>query len=364
MEGAEINMKKVMVGMSGGVDSSVAAKLLYDEGYEVTGVTLKLFDKEALCGGIAVKCSSLTDIDDAKSVADKLGFEHLIFNFEDEFREKVMNKFTKTYLEGETPNPCIECNKHIKFEKMLEKAEELGYDYIATGHYAVREFDEITGKFILKRPADRSKDQTYVLYGLTQYQLSKTLFPLGSYEKSQIRKIAEKAELINSDKPDSQDICFVPDGDYAAFIEKKTGVKSVSGDFIDLSGKILGKHRGVIHYTIGQRKGLGISLGAPAYVTNKDSKTNTVTLGSEEDLYKTEIRVSNINLISYDRIDDGMKVTVKTRYSQNEQEAMLYNDGEELIVRFSAPQRAPAPGQAAVFYDGDIVIGGGTIRQA
>ena len=233
-------MAKVMVGMSGGVDSSVAAKLLIDSGYDVTGVTLKLFDGGDISEDFRT-CCSLSDVEDARSVCYRLGIDHFVFNFKEAFRKKVINQFTESYLNGKTPNPCIECNRHIKFDKMLRRAEELGFDYIATGHYAERVYDYKTNRYILKRPKDRSKDQTYVLYGLTQYQLSKTLFPLGEYEKSDIRRIAEAAGLINSRKPDSQDICFVPDGDYASFIKKNTGAEIKEGNFISADGDVIGR---------------------------------------------------------------------------------------------------------------------------
>lgn len=354
---------KVMVGMSGGVDSSVAAKLLLDEGYDVTGVTLKLFDGEEDPEETTRTCCSLSDVEDARSVAYKLGFEHFVFNFKDRFREDVMQKFIESYLAGETPNPCIECNRHIKFDKMLRRAQELGYDCIATGHYAVRELDEKIGKYILKRPLDRSKDQTYVLYGITQYQLSKTLFPLGGYDKHTVRKIAEDAGLVNSRKPDSQDICFVPDGDYGGFISRNTGAEIKPGDFLDSSGNVIGKHKGVIHYTIGQRRGLGIALGKPAYVTDKNAENNTVTIGTEQELYRGSITVKDLNFISGEYPQMPVEVTVKTRYSQSEQPAKLTSlDDGRILVCFHIPQRAPAKGQAAVFYDGDIVLGGGTIE--
>lgn len=355
-------MAKVMVGMSGGVDSSVAAKLLIDSGYDVTGVTLKLFDSEELTESSRT-CCSLSDVEDARSVCYKLGIDHFVFNFKETFKEKVIKQFTESYLNGKTPNPCIECNRHIKFDKMLRRAEELGFDYIATGHYAQRIYDSKTEKYILKRPKDRSKDQTYVLYGLTQYQLSKTLFPLGEYEKPDIRRIAENAGLINSRKPDSQDICFVPDGDYASFIKKNTGAEIKEGNFINSGGDIIGRHKGIINYTIGQRRGIGISIGKPAYVTDKNLIENTVTIGEERDLYKSEITAYDVNLISMDSIPDEMRVTAKVRYSRNEQTAVVIPSGNgEVLVKFDEPQRAPASGQAVVFYDGDIVIGGGTIK--
>lgn len=355
--------KKVMVGMSGGVDSSVAAKVLLDSGYDVTGVTLKLFSGEDISEDKLTRtCCSLSDVDDARSVAYKLGFEHLVFNFKDCFKECVMTDFSEKYLAGRTPNPCIECNKHIKFDKMLNRAEALGYDYIATGHYAVKEYDEISGRYILKRPKDRSKDQTYVLYNLTQHQLEHILFPLSVYEKSEVRRIAEEAGLINSRKPDSQDICFVPDGDYAEFIRKFSGADIQEGNFVDTDGNILGRHKGIIHYTIGQRKGLGIALGKPVFVVGKNIESNTVILGDESELMKSELMADDVNLISVERIDKPMRVTAKTRYNQKEQPATVTQlENGNIKVVFDSPQRAITSGQAVVLYDGDTVVGGGTI---
>ncbi|MBQ8298223.1 MAG: tRNA 2-thiouridine(34) synthase MnmA [Ruminococcus sp.] len=358
-------MKKVMVGMSGGVDSSVAAMLLRDSGYEVMGVTLKLFSDEDIVQAEkeGKTCCALSDVEDARSVAYRLGFDHLVFNFKDNFREHVMQQFADSYLAGRTPNPCIECNRHVKFDKMLRRALELGYDYIATGHYAINEYDEKSGRFLLKRPADRSKDQTYVLYSLTQEQLSHTLFPLGNLEKTQVRELAEKAGLVNSSKPDSQDICFVPDGKYAEFIRKFTGATVPEGSFIDMNGRILGTHKGIINYTVGQRKGLGISLGKPAYVVKKDVADNTVMLGDESDLYTKTLIAEDVNLISVAEITEPMRITAKTRYSQTEQPAVLSCLGNgEYLVEFDESQRAVTSGQAVVFYDGDIVVGGGTIK--
>lgn len=355
-------MAKVLVGMSGGVDSSVAAKVLLDMGYDVTGVTLKMFSSEDITETETRTCCSLSDVEDARAVAWKLGFEHIVLNFRDKFRKYVIDNFISSYISGRTPNPCIECNRHIKFDRMLQKAEELGFDYIATGHYALKEYNEETGRYYLKRPADRSKDQTYVLYSLTQHQLEKVLFPLCGYEKTEVRKIAEEAGLINSRKPDSQDICFVPDGKYADFIRKNTDKGTQEGNFTDTEGNVLGRHKGIIHYTIGQRKGLGIALGKPAFVVSKDAETNTIVLGSDKDLFTKELVAENVNFMSVAGIDGEMRVTAKPRYNCTDSPATvsMLPDGRVKVV-FDEPQRAVTSGQAVVFYDGDIVVGGGTI---
>lgn len=352
-------MKKVMVGMSGGVDSSVTALILKEQGYDVSGCTLELFGIEDSGGR---KCGAADNADDAGKVAEYLGFEHMVLDLRECFRERVMKSFAQTYLNGSTPNPCIECNRHVKFGEMLNTALKMGYEYIATGHYAVVEYSSERGRWLLKRPADRSKDQTYVLYSLTQEQLAHTLFPLGGMPKSEVRRIAENAGLINSKKPDSQDICFIPDGDYAQFIRRFAKADVSEGDFTDLQGKILGRHKGLIHYTIGQRKGLGISLGRPAYVVSKDTESNTVVLGEESDLYTRTLTAENVNIISAEDIDSPVRITAKTRYSQIDSPATLTKlDDGRYMVEFDEPQRAVTKGQAAVFYDGDIVVGGGTI---
>jgi tRNA-specific 2-thiouridylase len=350
--------------MSGGVDSSVAVKLLLDQGHEVAGVTLKLFSNDDILddGEGGKTCCSLNDVQDAKAVAYKLGIEHFVFNFRELFNEKVIGNFVETYLAGKTPNPCIECNRYIKFDKLIERALLLGYDYVATGHYAKIERDAVTGRYLLVRGLDRTKDQSYVLYPLTQDQLAHTMFPLGGLDKRTVREIAEASGLVNARKPDSQDICFVPDGDYPAFIEKAAPGSLRPGNFVDVSGNVIGTHKGVVHYTIGQRRGIAAAFGKPMYVVAKDARTNTVTLGESDDLMSTRIYVEHVNWISVERLEGPTRVSVKVRYSQTEQSATASPEADGRIrVDFDESQRAAAPGQAAVFYQGDIVVGGGTI---
>lgn len=356
--------KKVMVGMSGGVDSSAAALILKNEGYDVCGATLKLFSNDEIDIDSTMRtCCSLSDVEDAKSVCLKLGIDHFVFNFRNDFNRCVIQKFISSYEDGKTPNPCIDCNKYIKFSKMLERAELLECDYIATGHYVRREYDQASGRYLLKKAADDTKDQTYVLYNLTQHQLKHTLFPLGEYIKTQTRRIAEENGLINARKPDSQDICFVPDGDYAKFIEFSLNKPAEPGNFTDICGNVLGKHKGIIHYTIGQRKGLGITFGKPKFVVAKDAKSNTVTLGDNENLFSDTLTACDLNFISIDALKSRMRVKIKARYKQPEVDGYIepLENGEVRVV-FDKPIRAVSPGQAVVFYDGDYVVGGGTIK--
>ena len=357
-----VNMKKkVMLAMSGGVDSSVALLLLKEQ-YDVIGVTLKLFDNDTACIKTTKTCCSLSDVEDAKSVAARCGVDHYTFNFKELFKETVIKNFTTAYLKGETPNPCIDCNRYVKFEEMLKRAVALDCDYLATGHYARIEKDENNGRYLLKKALDDTKDQSYVLYNLTQDQLSKILFPMGEMKKSEARVLADSSNLVNANKPDSQDICFVPDGDYARFIEEYTGVKQKEGNFIDTKGNVLGTHKGISHYTIGQRKGLGIAMGKPVYVAGINPEDNTVVLGDENELMSTTLIATDLNLISIEKLDSPLKCKARTRYKQVEQPCTISQnyDGTVLVV-FDNPQRAFTPGQAVVFYDDDIVIGGGTI---
>lgn len=346
--------------MSGGVDSSAAAALLSRD-YIAVGATMRLYTNEDI-GIDSRTCCSLDDVEDARSAANKLGMEFYVFNFGDRFRECVIDKFNDAYIRGLTPNPCIECNRCLKFDSLLRRAREIGCGYIATGHYVRRRFDEKTGKYLLLKGLDQSKDQSYVLYGMTQYQLEHTLFPVGELTKIQTREIAEQYGLVNAHKPESQDICFVPDGDYASFIERDTGRSFPEGDFVDMNGNVLGRHKGIIRYTIGQRKGLGIALGKPAYVVEKDVARNRVVLGNNEDLFTDTAAAENFNWISGQAPDAPIRVRARVRYNQKEQPAVLYPEsGGRVRAVFDQPQRAVTPGQALVCYDGDIVLGGGEI---
>ncbi len=351
---------KILIAMSGGVDSSVAAKLLCDAGNECIGCTMKLFDNCDAGISRSRTCCSLDDVEDARSVAFSLGMRYYVFNFKDDFREKVIKKFASAYLAGQTPNPCIDCNRYMKFDKLYERARLLGCDKIATGHYARIELD--SGRYLLKKALDASKDQSYVLYMLTQEQLAHTVFPLGELTKSETRAIAESSKLTNAQKPDSQDICFVPDGDYAAAIERLSGKTAAPGNFIDTDGNVLGTHRGITHYTIGQHRGLGLSLPERRYVCKIDAGSGTVTLGGSDELYSREVLVRDFNWISGEAPSESIRCSAKIRYRQPEQEAVVEPLSEnEALVHFDAPQRAVTPGQSAVLYDGDTVLGGGVI---
>jgi len=352
--------KKAMIAMSGGVDSSVAAYLIQKSGMDAIGVTLRLFDNEDI-GVQSRTCCSLEDVEDAASVAARLGMKHYTFNFKDEFAREVIGRFIDAYEHCRTPNPCIDCNRYIKFKKLIDRARELDYDYVVTGHYA--RIEEENGRFLLKKGLDTSKDQSYVLYALTQEQLSRTLLPLGGMSKPEVRAIAEENGFINARKRDSQDICFVPNGDYASFIEGYTGRSYPNGSFVDKEGNVLGEHKGLIRYTRGQRKGLGLALPKPMYVCEICPKNNTVVLGDNEDLFSKELYADDINLIAVDSIAAPMRISAKVRYSQGAYPATVWQTGEdEIRIEFDEPQRAITSGQAVVMYDGDIVVGGGVIR--
>lgn len=346
--------KSVIVGMSGGVDSSASAALLKRQGYRVVGVTMKLWNGEQADGG----CCSFSAIDDAKKVADTLGIEHYVLNYEKEFEHNVIKNFIEEYKAGRTPNPCVVCNKHIKFNALLKMADELGIDYIATGHYA--KIEENNGRYLLVRPEDRKKDQTYFLYNMTQEQLKRTLFPLYGVTKGETRKIAEEIGLSVSEKPDSQDICFIPDGDYAGFIRWRDG-DMPEGNFVDSNGNILGRHKGIMNYTIGQRKGLGIALNRPMYVTGIDPKSNSVILGPDGTQLRDSLKAHSINMIAFDRITEPFECTAKIRYNAPDVLCRVYPDENGFKVEFEQPQKSVTPGQMVVLYDNNIVIGGGII---
>lgn len=352
-------MPHVFVGMSGGVDSSVAALLLRRQGYQVSGVNLRLRETAAEPGS---HCGSDADTEDARRVAQRLDCPFYVFDHAREFRDTVIADFIEEYEAGRTPNPCVLCNRKIKFGVLLQRVLELGGDYLATGHYARISRDEDTGRWLLQRGADRSKDQSYFLYMLTQEQLAHTLFPLGGMTKAEVRAAAEENGLVNAAKRDSQDICFVPDGDYAAFIENATGRAAPPGDFLDMEGAVLGRHKGLIRYTRGQHKGLGLPTAEPLYVQGKDPAANAITLGPDSALWSSTLTARNMNWISVAEPAAPLRVTAKTRYSQRESAATVEPlPGGCARVVFDEPQRAITAGQAVVLYDGETVVGGGTI---
>ena len=353
-------MSRALIAMSGGVDSSVAAYLMKQRGFDCIGVTMKLFSNEEIGCSRAKTCCSLEDVEDARSVAYRLGIPYYVFNFTEDFGRQVIDRFVAAYENGATPNPCIDCNRYLKFERLYRRAAELGCDRVATGHYA--RIEKQGGRYLLKKAPDESKDQSYVLYAMTQEQLAHTAFPCGALNKTQTRQIAEEQGFLNAEKPDSQDICFVPDGDYAAFIRRYTGKCYPDGPFVTTQGTIVGRHRGIIHYTVGQRKGLGISSDRPLYVQSIDAAKNTVVLGENRELFGTELNAVNFNWIAFETPPDVLRAKAKIRYRHQEQWATVEVTGKNKVhLVFDAPQRAVTRGQAVVLYDGDTVLGGGEI---
>ena len=360
--------------MSGGVDSSAVAAMLCEQGYNVIGITLQLWNQRRLAGTAGMpsepgqgRCCSLDDVYDARRVAETLGIPYYVVNQEEHFEHDVVRPFVQEYLSGRTPIPCSLCNNHLKFDQLLVTARQIGAELLATGHYARNEFDERSGRWVLKRPADRAKDQTYFLFGLTQEQLSRTLFPLGEMRKPDVREEAKRAGLRLFDKPDSQEICFVPGGDYKKFLdaylaEQGEELPDTAGEMVTTSGEVIGSHSGIHNFTVGQRKGLGVATGSPLYVLEIRGDKRQVVVGGSEELLSPTLRAKRLNWISIDDLRQPMRVQAKMRYRHEAANALLEKTGDdEVLVTFDEPQRAITPGQAAVFYDGDVVVGGGWI---
>ncbi len=368
------NTQTIAVAMSGGVDSSTVAAILRAEGHNVIGLTMQLWNQRRLAGhegmpeAVQGRCCSLDDVYDARRVAETLGIPYYVVNHEDRFERDVVRPFVEQYLSGRTPIPCSLCNNHLKFDQLLTVARQIGADMLATGHYARVGYDASRGRWLLKRPADASKDQTYFLFGLTQKQLSRTLFPLGEMTKPEVRELAHRHGLALSQKPDSQEICFVPGGDYKRFIdaylaEEGETLPETAGELVTTSGEVIGEHNGIHNFTVGQRKGLGVSTGSPLYVLQIKGDSRQVVVGGAEDLYSRTLRAHRVNLIAVEELHEPMPVAVKIRHRHQAAPATLEKaGGDEVLVTFDQPQRAVTPGQAAVFYDGDVVVGGGWIK--